>query len=60
MINAFRHSKIENKPYVPLGQMGKYLKNNNPSFTYSSLKKVLEKYPKDFTIVNKNYVKLID
>ena len=60
LINAFRHSKIENKPYVALGQMGKYLKNNNPSFTYSSLKKILEKYPKYFTIVNKNYVKLID
>lgn len=60
LINAFRHSKIENKPYVSLGQMGKYLKNNNPSFIYSSLKKILEKYPKDFTIVNKNYVKLRD
>jgi len=60
LINAFRHSKIENKPYVALGQIGKYLKNNNPSFTYSSLKNVLEKYPKDFTIVNKNYVQLID
>jgi len=60
LINAFRHSKIENKPYVSLGQMGKYLKNNNPSFIYSSLKKILEKYPKDFTIVNKNYVKLKD
>ena len=60
LINALRHSKIENKPYVSLGQMGKYLKNNNPSFKYTSLKKVLEKYPKDFTIVNKNYVKLVD
>ena len=60
LINAFRHSKIENKPNVSLGQMGEYLKNNNPSFTYSSLKKILEKYPKDFTIVNKNYVKLRD
>lgn len=60
LINALRHSKIENKPYVALGQMGKYLKNNNPSFKYTSLKKVLEKYPKDFTIVNKNYVKLVD
>lgn len=59
LINAFRHSKIEDKPYVSLGQMGKYLKNNNPSFTYSSLKQVLEKYPKDFTIVDKNYVRLI-
>ena len=60
LINAFRHSKIDNKAYVSLGQMGKYLKNNNPSFIYSSLKKVLEKYPKDFTIVNKNYVKFND
>jgi len=60
LINAFRHSKIENKPYVGLGQMGKYLKNNNSSFTYKSLKKILEKYPQDFTIVNKNYVKLND
>jgi len=60
LINAFRHSKIENKPYVSLGQIGKYLKNNNPSFTYTSLKKILEKYPKDFTIVNKNYVALND
>ena len=60
LINAFRHSKIENKPYVSLGQMGKYLKNNNPSFIYSSLKKILEKYPKDFSIFNKNYVKLRD
>lgn len=58
LINALRHSKIENKPYVALGQIGKYLKNNNPSFTYKSLKTILEKYPKDFTIVNKNYVKL--
>lgn len=52
LINAFRHSKIENKPNVSLGQIGKYLKNNNPTFTYSSLKKVLEKYPKNFTIVS--------
>lgn len=59
LINALRHSKIENKPYVSLGQMGKYLKNNNPSLKYTSLKKVLEKYPKNFTIVNKNYVKFI-
>ena len=60
LISAFRHTKIENKPYVSLGQMGKYLKNNNPSFIYSSLKKILEKYPKDVSIVNKNYVKLRD
>ena len=60
LLNALRHSKIENKPYVSLGQVGKYLKKNNPSFTYVSLKNILEKYPKDFTIVKNNYVKLID
>jgi hypothetical protein len=60
LINAFQASKIENKPYIALGEIGKFLKKNNPSFTYSSLKKILEKYPKNFTIVNKNYVKLKD
>jgi hypothetical protein len=60
LLNALRHSKVENKPYVSLGQMGKYLKNNNQSFTYTSLKKVLENYPNDFTIVNNNYVKSIN
>lgn len=60
LLNALRHLQIENKPYVSLGQMGKFLKHNNPSFTYSSLKKILEKYPKDFTLVNSNYVKIIN
>lgn len=60
LLNALRHSRIENKPYVSLGQVGKFLKKNNPSFTYASLKKILEKYPKDFIIVKNNYVKLIE
>lgn len=60
LLNALRHSKIENKPYISLGQVGKHLKKNNPTFNYTSLKKILEKYPKDFIIVNNNYVKLMD
>ncbi len=60
LLNALRHTKIENKPYVSLGQVGKYLKNNNPIFKYTSLKKELEKYPKFFTIIKNNYVKLVD
>ncbi len=60
LLNALRYSKIENKPYVSLGQVGKYLKKNHPSFHYISLKKILEKYPKDFSIVKNNYVKIID
>ena len=60
LLNALKHLQIENRPYISLGQMGKFLKHNNPTFTYSSLKKILEKYPKDFRIVNSNYVKRIN
>ncbi len=60
LLNALNHLQIENRPYISLGQMGKFLKHNNPTFTYSSLKKILEKYPKDFRIVNSNYVKRIN
>jgi len=56
--NAIRHTKVENKPYVSIGQVGKYLKANNPTYEYSSLKKELEKYEDDFVIVDNNYVKI--
>jgi len=56
--NAIRHSKDDNKPYVSIGQVGKYLKANNASYRYTSLKKELEKYPDDFVVVDNNYTKL--
>ena len=58
LINAFQKIKIQDKPYIALGQIGKYLKQNHKSLQYKSLKQLLEKYPNDFQIVNKNYVKL--
>jgi len=58
LINAVRHTKLENKPYVAIGQVGKYLIDNNPTFKYSSLKQELLAYDKTFVIVNNNFVKI--
>ena len=57
--NAINHSKNEQKPYVSIGQVGKYLKANNPTYKYSSLKNELLKYENNFAIVDKNYVKIL-
>ncbi len=56
--NAIKQLKVKNKPYVPIGEVGKYLKTNNPSFKYSQLKNELLKYKDDFVIVKENYVKI--
>ena len=56
LINAFKQIKPINQQYVSLGEIGKYLKQNH--INYKSLKKLLEKYPNDFVIVNENYVQL--
>jgi len=57
--NAIKNSKNENKPYCSIGQVGKYLKANNPEFKYTSLKKEFLKYENDFLIVDNNYVKIL-
>ncbi len=57
--NAIRHSKIEGTELVSIGQVGKYIKKNNESYKYTSLKKEIEKYPSEFIIINDNFVKLI-
>jgi len=56
--NAIRHSKIENQPYVSIGEVGKYLKENNPTFEYTQLKKEILKYPNEFDIIDNNNVKI--
>lgn len=58
LLNAVRNSKMDNKPYVAIGQVGKYLKENNPTFQYVSLKKELLNYEKSFLIVNNDFVKI--
>ena len=58
LMNALRHTKIKDKPYVSLGQVGKFLMEKNPTFKFTSLKKEIEKYQDDFVIVNNNYVKI--
>jgi hypothetical protein len=56
---AVNNSKNANKLYATIGQVGKYLKANYPNFKYTSLKKELLKYEKDFIIVDNNYVKTL-
>ncbi|MFK5975993.1 MAG: hypothetical protein QM493_05760 [Sulfurovum sp.] len=58
LMNALKNSKEKNKPYVSLGEIGKYLRSNNPTYTYRSLKQELLKYDKYFTILDDNNVKL--
>ena len=55
---ALNHTKSGENNIAAIGQVGKYLKENNPTFKYSSLKKELEKYEDDFVIVDNNYVKI--
>ncbi len=57
--NAIRHSKLKDKSLIPLGAIGKYLIKNNPTYTYSSLKKEIEKYPNDFQVINNNFIKIV-
>jgi len=59
LIKAIKDFETENEPYVALGVLGKYLKDSYPTLIYTSLKKLLEKYPNEFEIVNNQYVKLI-
>ncbi len=54
---AIESSKKENKPYVAIGQIGKYLKAHYPNYKYTSLKKEFLKYDKDFIVVDNNFVK---
>jgi len=57
--NAIRHSKLKDNTLVSIGEVGKYLIKNNPTYTYPSLKKELEKYLNDFQIINNNFVKIV-
>jgi hypothetical protein len=59
LINAIKHSKTEGTELVSISQVGKYIKSNNESYKYPSLKKEIEKYPSDFIIMKANYVKLL-
>jgi len=56
--NAIKYSTVENKPYASIGQVGNYIKDNNPGFEYTSLKKEIEKYENDFIIIDGDNVKL--
>ncbi|MEA2028271.1 MAG: hypothetical protein U9N49_04790 [Campylobacterota bacterium] len=56
LLHAVNQLTLNNVSQVSIGQVGKYLKDNNPFFEYSSLKKELEKYD-DFIIMD-NDVKL--
>jgi len=58
LMNALKNSKDKDKPYASLGEIGKYLKSNNPTYTYSSLKQEFLKYDKYFTIVDDNYIEI--
>jgi len=59
LIKAIKDLKTESEPYVALGIFGKYLKDNYPTIAYTSLKKLLEKYPNEFEIIKNQYVQLI-
>ncbi len=48
---------VDNKPYISIGEVGKVMKSDYSNIKYASLKKLIEEYPKDFIIINNNYVK---
>ncbi|MBN2824897.1 MAG: hypothetical protein JXQ76_06205 [Campylobacterales bacterium] len=52
LLNAVKECNTKNKPHVTIGQVGNYLKKNNPNYKYKQLKKSLKQYPNEFEIVN--------
>ena len=57
LTNAIRNSKLKDNNLVSLGEIGKYIKENNPTYKYTSLKKEIEKYSNDFIIIDNNFVR---
>ena len=57
--NAIRNClSLQDKSYISIGEVGKYLKEHNPTFEYTQLKKEFLNYSNDFIIVNDNFVRL--